>query len=343
MVCRLNGAMPLSEPMLILLIGRLGTNFSEKSIKILTFSFGKMRLKVSSAKWRPFCLGLNELSYKWPLSCHHIPFPLWRQLKVTALADNLSLEAALQISWIWLRKGPNDEKKLSSVEAIKSSCLSRLSVILSSSSNITDLIGEGAKRNDILPDAIIYMLCWNRKWNSAMCGLPATNKYHSNIFMLRVWQNLTDPSQVRNSHVWHSCVARALLRWMKNVGGYGCYWRVQCSPHKQCSMCIVSYAFLRVTLSFSIIFIWFKHIYFITTGKQLYDYTSHHPCYHRPLRNLLCTQGGVGGAPWPSHFRWKLHPSSQAWSLLSTPFAEKRQLPTVETAITIICSCNIWS
>ena len=45
----------------ILLIGPLGTNFSENLIKILTFSFTKMRLKVSSAKWRPFCLGLNVL------------------------------------------------------------------------------------------------------------------------------------------------------------------------------------------------------------------------------------------------------------------------------------------
>ena len=46
----------------ILLIGPLGTNFSEILIEILTFSFKKMRLKMSSAKWRPFCLGLNVLS-----------------------------------------------------------------------------------------------------------------------------------------------------------------------------------------------------------------------------------------------------------------------------------------
>ena len=45
----------------ILLIGPLGTNFSEILIKILTFSIMKMCLKVSSAKWRPFCLGLNVL------------------------------------------------------------------------------------------------------------------------------------------------------------------------------------------------------------------------------------------------------------------------------------------
>ena len=44
-----------------LLIGPLGTNFSKILIEILTFSFKKMRLKVSSAKRRPFCLGLNVL------------------------------------------------------------------------------------------------------------------------------------------------------------------------------------------------------------------------------------------------------------------------------------------
>ena len=43
----------------ILLISPSGTNFSEIVIEILTFSFQKMRLKVSSAKWRPFCLNLN--------------------------------------------------------------------------------------------------------------------------------------------------------------------------------------------------------------------------------------------------------------------------------------------
>ena len=45
----------------LLLIGPLGTNFSESLIEILTFSFKKMPLKVSSAKRRPFCLGLNVL------------------------------------------------------------------------------------------------------------------------------------------------------------------------------------------------------------------------------------------------------------------------------------------
>ena len=45
----------------MLLMGPLWINFSEILIEIPTFSFKKMRLKVSSAKRRPFCLGLNVL------------------------------------------------------------------------------------------------------------------------------------------------------------------------------------------------------------------------------------------------------------------------------------------
>ena len=48
----------------ILLIRPLGTHFSEILIEILIISFKKMRLKVSSAKRRPFCLGLNVLNWQ---------------------------------------------------------------------------------------------------------------------------------------------------------------------------------------------------------------------------------------------------------------------------------------
>ena len=43
----------------ILLIWTLGTNFSEILSEIHAFSLKKMHLKMSYAKWRPFCLGLN--------------------------------------------------------------------------------------------------------------------------------------------------------------------------------------------------------------------------------------------------------------------------------------------
>ena len=64
----------------ILLIGPLGTNFSEILIKIYLFSFNKMHLKMSPGKWRPFCLSLNVLKQKphkiehiYMLYCTHLP------------------------------------------------------------------------------------------------------------------------------------------------------------------------------------------------------------------------------------------------------------------------------
>ena len=55
----------------LLLIGPLETNFSEILIEILTFSFKKMHLKVSSAKRRQFGLGLNVfISRVFPQKLH---------------------------------------------------------------------------------------------------------------------------------------------------------------------------------------------------------------------------------------------------------------------------------
>ena len=45
----------------ILLIRTSRTNFSENWREIQAYSFKKMHLKMSPAKWRPFCLGLNVL------------------------------------------------------------------------------------------------------------------------------------------------------------------------------------------------------------------------------------------------------------------------------------------
>ena len=46
----------------ILLIGSLGTNLSEILVGIQKLPFKKMHLKMSSAKWCPFSLGLNVLT-----------------------------------------------------------------------------------------------------------------------------------------------------------------------------------------------------------------------------------------------------------------------------------------
>ena len=47
----------------ILSIGPIGTILNEILIIIHTFSFKKIHFKMSSGKWRPFCLGLSVLTY----------------------------------------------------------------------------------------------------------------------------------------------------------------------------------------------------------------------------------------------------------------------------------------
>ena len=53
----------------ILKIRTLGTNFNEILIKIHIFSFTNIHLKMSSGKWRPFCLGLNVLTHLLQVCC----------------------------------------------------------------------------------------------------------------------------------------------------------------------------------------------------------------------------------------------------------------------------------
>ena len=68
MACRLDGDKPLTEPMPNIDNCTLRINFSEILIKIHIFSFKKMPLKMSSEKWRPSCLGLNQLTNLYVLA-----------------------------------------------------------------------------------------------------------------------------------------------------------------------------------------------------------------------------------------------------------------------------------
>ena len=80
----------------ILLIGPLRTNFSEIFIKIHAFSFKNMRLKMSSAKWRPFCLGLNVLMirvFSVPLSSQ---FPCRSSLAISVVLLSAVLVVSMQ-------------------------------------------------------------------------------------------------------------------------------------------------------------------------------------------------------------------------------------------------------
>ena len=79
----------------ILLIRPLGTNLSEILIEILIFSFKKMRLKVSSAKRRPFCPGLNVLTKCIRQCC--LPNKCWPFNSSLNVLTHLVLEHSQQI------------------------------------------------------------------------------------------------------------------------------------------------------------------------------------------------------------------------------------------------------
>ena len=99
----------------ILLIGPLGTNFCEISIEIHILSFKKMHLKMSSGKWRPFCLGLNELStssfgsfYNLHIETETKWLPFFRyfekhflEWKLRNLKENLIEISSLGSNWQW--------------------------------------------------------------------------------------------------------------------------------------------------------------------------------------------------------------------------------------------------
>ena len=86
----------------ILLIEPWGTNFSEISIGIHTFSFKKIHLKMSCAKWRPFCLGLNVLISSFQMASYvYIIWSTWtgmllyQNTEVTWLTLNVYFEVSL--------------------------------------------------------------------------------------------------------------------------------------------------------------------------------------------------------------------------------------------------------
>ena len=76
----------------MLLIGPLGINFSEILIEIKTFSFEKMHLKMPSAKWRLFRLGLNELtdgnSIPHPMAYFVLEIRWWLRINDVELSSN---------------------------------------------------------------------------------------------------------------------------------------------------------------------------------------------------------------------------------------------------------------
>ena len=77
----------------------LGTHFSEMLVEIQTFSFKKIHLKMSSGKWRPFCLGLNVLTLSHFLNqCW--PFIIWTNGNI-AMKFESKYNNFHTTKWIW--------------------------------------------------------------------------------------------------------------------------------------------------------------------------------------------------------------------------------------------------
>ena len=80
-----NGLSPLRRQAIIwsnagiLLIGPLGTNFREILMGIQSFSFNKMHLKMTFAKWRPFCLSA--------LMCYN--FNIWNHSHISKATEHV--------------------------------------------------------------------------------------------------------------------------------------------------------------------------------------------------------------------------------------------------------------
>ena len=94
----------------MLLIGPLGTNFSEILIEIHTLQIKKMHLKMSSGKWRPFCLKETGQYHDcwWPcslccqvISWHGINYPqtsnIWRTLVGNRFAHHSDVVGAAPV------------------------------------------------------------------------------------------------------------------------------------------------------------------------------------------------------------------------------------------------------
>ena len=85
----------------ILLIGPLGTNFSEILIEIHAFAFKKIHLNMSSGKWLPFCLGLNVLKCRdHYIDCSIMTTGAWGsqcQPSLRPVMTNLSVWQYLQL------------------------------------------------------------------------------------------------------------------------------------------------------------------------------------------------------------------------------------------------------
>ena len=90
----------------ILLIWPLGINFNDVLIEIYIFSFKKMHLKLSSAKWHPCCLGLNVLNTVTSWVCAEVMTHVLFSVDFTSFILCLIIQFACLSLGLWFGYGP---------------------------------------------------------------------------------------------------------------------------------------------------------------------------------------------------------------------------------------------
>ena len=97
-------------------IAPLGTNFRKIFAEIITFLFKEMYLKVSSAKWRPLCLGLNvfmihinlpiyllysHVCHLQHLHCHIVQYWTSRNTHTACIVFSYLFWVSFLLAWIY--------------------------------------------------------------------------------------------------------------------------------------------------------------------------------------------------------------------------------------------------
>ena len=195
----------------ILLIWTMGTNFSEILSEIHTFSFKKMLLKMSSAKWWQFCLSLNVLNAHsskyaiWHINFGHDCFSLYLVL--------LSSESYLN-QWFLITSEIYFFKMviiLSTTETHSGSCLN--TNMLSFQDRDSHYVQMRGPHNHLIFIMGNPYSCKGGLWNGALAlWVPARDPFYTHGLMLipawisnhmpnKVWHEITYPlEQVISSH-----------------------------------------------------------------------------------------------------------------------------------------------
>ena len=205
-----------------LLIVPLGTNFNEISIEIHTFSFKKIHLKLSSAKWQQFCLRLNVLIWKltthkldkcvtWTYINYTVPNNKYAR-NVSLTSEDIELTTKVDIIFCVLIISNISSIKMA-VQQLRIHCFFDVWLLVTANwtsilrSHYSDII-MGAMASQITSLAIVLLngLCRSKKTSKVrVTGLCEGNSPCTGEFLAQSASNAENVSIWWRHHMWLSC------------------------------------------------------------------------------------------------------------------------------------------